>query len=45
MSDDTFRERVLNIMDEEVVMKFELREGKASDFYEKDSDDQQAQSA
>jgi len=45
MSDDTFRERVLNIMDEEVVMKFELREGKASDFYDKDSEDQQAQSA
>ena len=37
--------RVLNIMDEEVVMKFELREGKASDFYDKDSEDQQAQSA
>ena len=45
MSDEGFRERVLNIMDEEVVLKFELREGKASDFYDKDSEEETTQSA
>ncbi len=45
MNDENFRERVLSIMDEEVVLKFELREGKASDFYEDESADQTTQSA
>ena len=34
-----FRQRVLKIMEEEVIMKFETREGDASSFYEIDSDD------
>tara|TARA_Y100000592_G_scaffold87406_1_gene141915 strand:- start:1721 stop:2848 length:1128 start_codon:yes stop_codon:yes gene_type:complete len=34
MQDDTFRERVYKIMDDEVVRKFANREGNASDFYE-----------
>lgn len=34
-----FRERVLKIIEEEVIMKFETREGDASSFYEIDSED------
>lgn len=34
MEDDTFRQRVYKIMDDEVVRKFANREGNASDFYE-----------
>ena len=36
MTDETFRARVYEIMDEEVIYKFDNREGNASDFYEKD---------
>jgi len=34
MKDDVFRQRVYDIMDEEVIHKFDKREGNASDFYE-----------
>ena len=34
LQDDEFRKNVLEIMDEEVIMKFHNREGIASDFYE-----------
>jgi|TARA_R110002020_G_scaffold37239_17_gene112568 recombination protein RecA len=34
MGDESFKNRVLDIMDEEVVLKFQRREGKASDFYD-----------
>jgi len=34
-----FRDRVLKIIEEEVIMKFETREGDASSFYEIDSED------
>lgn len=34
MADDTFRNRVYQIMDDEVIRKFADREGSASDFYE-----------
>jgi len=33
-----FRDRVLQIMDEEIIMKFENREGTAASFYEVDSE-------
>ena len=36
MQEEKFRQRVFQIMDEEVIMKFDKREGKAEDFYEKD---------
>ncbi len=34
-----FRERVLELMEEEVILKFENRTGKASDFYNLESED------
>jgi len=34
MQDDKFRQRVYQIIDEEIIYKFERREGKAEDFYE-----------
>ena len=36
MTDQDFRARVYEIMDEEVIYKFDNREGNASDFYEED---------
>ena len=36
MQDSKFRERIYQIIDEEVIMKFENREGKAEDFYLED---------
>lgn len=36
LEDDKFRESVLTIMDEDVIMKFSNREGNASDFYDAD---------
>jgi recombination protein RecA len=38
MQDDKFRQRVYQIMDEEVIMKFHTREGNAEDFYDNDDD-------
>ena len=40
MQDDKFRQRVYQIMDEEVIMKFHTREGNAEDFYDNDDDAQ-----
>ena len=34
MADETFKSRVLKIMDEEVILKFDKREGDASEFYD-----------
>ena len=34
LQSDKFKQRVLQIMDEEIVMKFDNRQGNASDFYE-----------
>jgi len=34
MEEEVFRNRVYEIMDEEIIRKFDKREGKASDFYE-----------
>ena len=36
LQDEKFRESVLTIMDEDVIMKFSNREGNASDFYDPD---------
>ena len=36
LEDEKFRESVLTIMDEDVIMKFKNREGNASDFYDAD---------
>jgi len=41
MQDKKFRDRVLSIMDEEVIMKFHKREGDASEFY-KDMDEEES---
>jgi hypothetical protein len=38
MKEDEFRTRVYEIMDEEVIYKFDKREGNASDFYEEEID-------
>lgn len=34
MQDEKFRQRVYQIIDEEVIYKFDSRQGKAEDFYE-----------
>jgi recombination protein RecA len=38
LKDEKFKNRILEIMDEEVIMKFHTREGNASDFYEIDEE-------
>ena len=38
MQDDKFRQRVYQIMDEEVIMKFDTRQGSASDFYDSEEE-------
>jgi len=38
LKDDDFRQSVLTIIDEDVIMKFKNREGNAEDFYEKEED-------
>lgn len=40
MQNDKFRQRVYQLMDEEVIMKFDTREGSASDFYDNDDEAQ-----
>jgi len=34
LTNQKFRDRVLNIMDEEVILKFDKRQGEAADFYD-----------
>ena len=36
MADEKFKQRVLDVMDEEVIFKFDKRQGNAADFYETD---------
>ena len=38
LQNEKFKNRILEIMDEEVIMKFDNREGNASDFYEIDGE-------
>jgi len=40
MQDDRFRQRVYQLMDEEVIMKFDTRQGNAEDFYDNDGEAQ-----
>jgi len=37
-SDEEFRSRVISIMDEEIIQKFDMRQGDAKDFYEDPED-------
>jgi recombination protein RecA len=39
MSEETFRNRVYELMDEEIIRKFDKREGEASSFYENQDED------
>ena len=34
IQDEKFKDRIVELIDEEVIMKFDKREGNASDFYE-----------
>jgi recombination protein RecA len=40
LENDKFRSRVLEVMDEEVILKFQNREGDASNFYDVDGDEE-----
>ena len=40
LKDELFKEQVLKIMDREIISKFDLREGNASNFYSIDSDEE-----
>ena len=39
LTNEKFRDRVLNIMDEEVILKFDKRQGEAADFYDIENED------
>ena len=39
LEDDRFRNRVFEIMDEEIIKKFDNREGEAGDFYDVDKEE------
>ena len=39
MASDAFRQRVYDIMDEEVIFNFEKREGNAEDYYNIDPEE------
>jgi len=43
LEDERFKKRVLTIMDDDVIMKFSERTGKASDFYDQDNSDPPAE--
>ena len=38
MAEEKFKARVLEVMDEEVIFRFDQRQGNAADFYEPDND-------
>ena len=38
LQDKKFKERVLEVMDEDIIMRFEKKQGKAEDFYDIDSE-------
>ena len=38
LKDEKFKQRVFEIMDEEVILKFERQEGDASNFFDIDGD-------
>ena len=39
MKEPKFRERIFDLLNEEVILKFDKREGMASEFYEKEAAD------
>ena len=39
LKNDKFRDRILQLMDEEIIMRFEKKEGKAEDFYDIDGEE------
>ena len=39
LQEEKFKNRVLQIMDEEIIMRFDKKEGKAEDFYDIDSEE------
>ena len=39
LQDEKFKNRVLQIMDEEIIMRFDKKEGKAGDFYDIDAEE------
>ena len=39
LTNEKFRDRVLDIMDEEVILKFDKRQGEAADFYDIENED------
>jgi recombination protein RecA len=41
LTNEKFRDRVLDIMDEEVILKFDKRQGEAADFYDIENEDNQ----
>jgi recombination protein RecA len=43
LQDEKFRERVLEIMDNEVILKFDRREGEAASFYDVDGEEEEPQ--
>ena len=45
MQNDRFRQRVYQLMDEEVIMKFDTRQGNAEDFYDNDEEVQVQENA
>ena len=38
LKEEKFKNRVLQLIDEEIIMRFEKKEGKAEDFYDIDAD-------
>jgi hypothetical protein len=38
LQDEKFRNRVFEIMDEQIIRKFDVREGNAEDFYDVDKE-------
>jgi recombination protein RecA len=40
MKNEKFRDRIMDLMDEEVILKFETKEGDASNFYDDDTEEE-----
>ena len=40
LKEEKFRNRVLQLMDEEIIMRFESKQGSAEDFYDIDSEEE-----
>ena len=40
LKEEKFKNRVLQLMDDEIIMRFETKQGKADDFYDIDKDEE-----